>query len=178
VPPPHIVKQLTVKEYASRFKPEIFVETGTFDGDMVYTVKGLFRHIYTIEIFEPLHRQIQHRFRRFPHISALLGDSAVVLPDVLRQIDRPALFWLDGHFSGIHHGQQTGKTEKDTPIMEELAAIASHSVKTHILLIDDARCFDGTHDYPDLPGLEVQVRGLFRDHEFSVSDDIIRVSPR
>jgi hypothetical protein len=52
------------------------------------------------------------------------------------------LFWLDGHFCGgvSAHG------DKGTPILEELNLILSHRVKEHVILIDDARLFNGTFD--------------------------------
>ncbi|MGO8684405.1 MAG: hypothetical protein ACLQUT_07505, partial [Thermoleophilia bacterium] len=47
VPPPHIVKQRTIRSFAERFKLNIFVETGTYYGDMVEAVKGNFSQIYS-----------------------------------------------------------------------------------------------------------------------------------
>ncbi len=35
VPPPHVVKQRVLRGYAERYHLNIFVETGTYRGDMV-----------------------------------------------------------------------------------------------------------------------------------------------
>lgn len=64
---------------------------------------------------------------------------------VIRNIDCPITFWLDGHYSGGN----TGKRIKRSPILEELKQIAQHPIKRHTIIIDDVRCigsvdFDGT----------------------------------
>jgi hypothetical protein len=66
--------------------------------------------------------------------------------DIIEKVNHPAIFWLDGHYSG----DITAKGDKECPILEELAAIFSGEKHDHILLIDDARLFNGTHDYPTL----------------------------
>lgn len=175
VPPPHIVKQLAVRNTAEQTQKQCFIETGTYDGDMVYAVKDCFSLIYTIEIFEPLYTKITSRFADYPHIHPLLGDSAEVLPTVVETLEQSSLFWLDGHFSGVLEGASTGRGEKDTPIMEELQCIAAHHIKDHAILIDDARCFNGSNDYPTLERLENLVGDLFPEHSFSITDDIIRI---
>ena len=45
LPPPHLAKQFVVREYVARFQVPVFVETGTFLGDMVHAVKGLFEEV-------------------------------------------------------------------------------------------------------------------------------------
>lgn len=100
------------------------------------------------------------------------GDSACVLPELVRNLDHPVLFWLDGHYSG----GTTAKGMMDSPISEELAAILGSPLKTHVILIDDARCFDGTHGYPYLDQLLEQVRAS-TDYQIEVSTDIIRLTP-
>ena len=49
VPPPHVVKQRVLREYAERYELKVFVETGTYRGDMVQAMKPLFDKIYSIE---------------------------------------------------------------------------------------------------------------------------------
>jgi len=175
VPPPHVVKQKTVLGVAEKTGRKLFVETGTYDGDMTYAVRNAFSKIYTIELFEPLFLKVKKRFESYPHIEPIMGDSAKQLPKLLEVIDEPALFWLDGHFSGVLEGKQTGSASKKTPIIEELEAIAGHSIKDHSILIDDARCFNGTDDYPTIEELSIIVKKLFPNHSFEVEADIIKV---
>jgi hypothetical protein len=173
VPPPHAHKQRVLREYADRHGLGVLVETGTYLGDMVNAVRGEFRQIYSIELDPALQRRAAERFADRENITILQGDSARVLPALLAQLDSPALFWLDGHYSA----DITAKGEKDTPIVSELEGIAAHSLKGHVILIDDARCFNGTHDYPTLKELEGIARRHWPASSFEVQDDIIRIAP-
>jgi hypothetical protein len=97
----------------------------------------------------------------------------VVLPQIVAGLKKPALFWLDGHYSG----DQTARGNLDTPVSQELQAILSAEVQGHVILIDDVRCFDGTHDYPHLDELLAAIRQDGR-YEAEVSADILRMVPR
>ena len=50
IPPPHIVKQRVLREYAKKYGLRILVETGTSTGDMVEAMKTDFDRIYSIEL--------------------------------------------------------------------------------------------------------------------------------
>ena len=169
--PPHIVKQMVVKEYANRYNIRVFVETGTFLGDMVYGVQDTFDQIYSVELGDELYERCKRRFSRQKHISILKGDSANVLPDILTDIKAPCLFWLDGHYSaGI-----TAKGEKETPILEELQPIFNHPIDSHVILIDDARAFTGQKGYPTIKALQDLVLARCPNSIFKVKKDIIRI---
>lgn len=174
VPPPHAVKQHIVLEYASTFGVGTFIETGTYRGDMVYAMKNQFHAIISIELSTTLWKQAKDRFRDCPHIDIQQGDSGEVLPQLLSDISSTCLFWLDGHYSrGV-----TAKGTSDTPVAKEIATILRHRIRDHVILIDDARCFDGTHDYPALNDLQEFVALSRPDYAFSVANDIIRIHPQ
>lgn len=99
VPPPNLVKQYFIKKFGKIFNIEIFIETGTYHGDMIDAAKKVFKEIYSIELSERLYRIARKRFCRFQHIHILYGDSKEVLPHVLAQVSEPSLFWLDAHYS-------------------------------------------------------------------------------
>ena len=44
-----------------------------------------------------------------------------------------------------------------------------------MILIDDARNFDGSHDYPDLDDLRQSVLSRHPHARFEVKDDVIRI---
>jgi hypothetical protein len=174
VPPPHAVKQQIVSGYASAFGATAFIETGTYLGDMIYAVNDLFRVIASIELDPDLWKRAKHRFRAYPHVQIWQGDSSELLPQILNDISSNCLFWLDGHYSaGI-----TAKGHLETAVANEVTTILGHKIKGHVILIDDARCFDGTHDYPTLEGLQELVALNRPDYAFSVSNDVIRIHPR
>ncbi|MDR1718592.1 MAG: hypothetical protein LBR67_00515 [Dysgonamonadaceae bacterium] len=171
VPPPHLVKQLIIKEFQNKHHSEILVETGTYKGDMVRAQSETFPQIFTIELSDYLYRRAKKRFRHESHITVLQGDSGEVLHSLLPQLDKPTLFWLDGHYSG----GITAKGKKECPIFEELDAIYQ-SEKPHVLLIDDARLFEAQElDYPSLTELFNYISSRRNDAKIEIKDDVIIV---
>ncbi len=164
-------KQTTVRSYGRAHRLRTLVETGTYMGEMVFAVRRDFDRIYSIELEPTLWANAAKRLSRYPHVSVLQGDSTDVLPGVLRQLTKPALFWLDGHYSG----GLTAKGALNTPIRNELKTILSCSSHRHIILIDDAHCFNGEDDYPTLTEISDIVRALRADSDIRVEDNIIRI---
>ncbi len=172
VPPPHIVKRLIVKEYATKFSFNILIETGTYFGDMIYAVMDTFSKLYSIELDDEMYRNALNKFKRFKHIEILHGDSGEVLCKILGNISEPCLFWLDAHYSG----GLTAKNEVETPIMQEIKTILSHHIRNHCILIDDARKFVGQSNYPTIERLKEFILSKRPDSLFDVQDDIIRIT--
>jgi hypothetical protein len=170
-PVPHIAKQMVVKTCAAKNGIRVFIETGTYLGEMVYAVKDTFDKIYSIELSNELCERARRKFIGCKHITIINGDSAEVLPEILLHVKEPCLFWLDGHYSGGN----TAKGEKETPVMEELKQICDHPVKNHVILIDDARLFTGNNDYPTIESLRIFIEARLLHYEFNVQDDIIRI---
>jgi hypothetical protein len=173
VPPPAQFKQRRVLEYRKARGLSVLVETGTYLGDMITATYGEFAEIYSIELSAELHHRACILFAKCPTVHLMHGDSALILRQVLEQITRPCLFWLDAHYSG----SGTARGIQETPVLLELQCILSHPVTGHVILIDDARCFDGKGSYPALAELELLVRGRELGYSFEVVDDIIRIVP-
>ena len=170
VPPPHIVKQITIKEYKDKYGYEVLVETGTYMGAMVEAQKKRFKKIVSIELGVDLFNKATEKFKRDKNVTIVQGDSGKVLPEILLAINEPAIFWLDGHYSaGV-----TAKGEKNCPIFEELDAIFNSKTFNHILLIDDARCFIGKGDYPTIDQLTEYIKSKNEKYAVEVKHDIIR----
>ncbi len=154
VPAPATIKLSVLRCYAQNFKPGIFVETGTYQGDTVYALRNEFRKLYTIELSHELYERARARLETAGNITPLEGDSTAILPRVLKEINEPCLFWLDGHYSG----GPTAKGDVNCPLLRELACILSHPVKRHVILMDDARLFGKVQDYPTVAELTEQGR--------------------
>jgi hypothetical protein len=171
-PPPHIVKQKTINEYREIYNIRVLVETGTYLGDMVEAQKNNFQQVYSIELSDKLYKKAVKRFSKNTNITLLQGDSSTKIAEVVAALQQPALFWLDGHYSG----GITAKGDKECPIPEELKAIFE-SNEAHVILIDDARLFNGTHDYPNID----QIQSILLEHKKKYTienrDDIIRLLP-
>jgi hypothetical protein len=174
VPPPHIVKQRTIRSFAERFGLKILIETGTYYGDMVEAMKGYFSQIYSIELSKELYEKAKKRFDGEETIKIIHGDSGIELANLVGRIDQPALFWLDGHYSG----GVTAKGDKDTPIYEELTHIFNTQQSGHVVIIDDARCFGTDPAYPSIEELSDFIRVKRPEINIEVECDSIRITPR
>ena len=170
-PPPHIIKEELIRDYANNFNTQILIETGTYLGDMVHALRKTFSQIISFELDQTLAAEARERFANDTHIQIIQGDSGKLLSEHLANINEPCLFWLDGHYSG----GITAKGTLETPIKNELTAILSHPIDGHVILIDDARCFTGENDYPTLQELKSFVAARKPDHKFSVEHDVIRI---
>lgn len=171
-PAPHAVKRDAVLSYGRRCSLAVFVETGTFFGDMVAAVQENFRELYSIELSPSLHRKAKKRFGASPHVHLLQGDSGQELARLLPRLTEPSLFWLDGHYSG----GVTARGQLDTPVARELSALLAHPIREHVVLIDDARLFGAARDYPSLEELRALVARERPEWALRVQDDIIRIA--
>jgi hypothetical protein len=172
-PAPHLVKRRAILDHAKRYGLTTFIETGTYLGDMVSAVSHDFQTIHTIELDPVLYETARRRFRRSPHIHVHKGDSARVLPGLVSTLSGPALFWLDGHYSG----SGTARGEADTPIQAELRVLLQRGPLKDVILIDDARLFTGANGYPDLASLQTFVTERGVGATVQVADDLIRITP-
>ena len=173
-PPPHIVKQRVLKQYARKYNLKIFIETGTYYGDMVDAMKHIFDHIYSIELSNELFKRAKKRFKRIKNLDLIHGDSGEELLGIIDKLTQPALFWLDGHFSA----GETVKGKKETPIYEELLQILDAPDRGHIIIVDDARCFGKEPDYPTLEQLDDLIKSKRSNLDIFIEDDIIRITPK
>jgi len=170
-PPP--IKRFIIAYYLRRYRLKNFIETGTHLGDtLAYIAYNKSINCVSIELSDELFDAACERFRYYENIKLLHGDSSFVLPEILKAFRTPALFWLDGHFSG----GQTARGGIDSPVSSEIQTILDSPIKEHVILIDDARCFDGTNDYPHIEELMHLVR-RYGYYAMEVSSDIIRLTP-
>jgi hypothetical protein len=172
-PPPDAVKYACIRRYAEQFATPVLVETGTFHGNAIFTLRNAFREIHSIELAPALHARAVLDLGHLTHIHLHLGDSAAELPKVARTLGAPALFWLDGHFcSG-----PSARGEKDTPVFEELTYLLGRPPGRDVVLIDDARLFNGRDGYPTVEALRELVASSRPQASFGVEEDIIRILP-
>jgi hypothetical protein len=151
------VKRNILRKLAHAHGARIFVETGTLYGETLSALRDSFDKLYSIELSKELYQRALRRFAGDAKIRLLQGDSGDMLADLVKQVDRPALFWLDGHYSG----GPTALGREVTPVLRELEQIALvPSRKDHLVVVDDARLFDGTGGYPTIKEFENQAKRL------------------
>lgn len=142
----------------------VFVETGTYQGDGVETALGLgFQKIISIELFEVVYAPVKEKFKDNGKVTLLCGDSAVILGDAIKDVNEKITFWLDGH---VFPNQEIILGVKACPLVEELAHIANHPIKNHVIMIDDMS---------SLPK-----GGIYKTTEFSrkdIEDAILAINP-
>lgn len=125
----HLESTLTV-DILSKHLNKTFIETGTNMGAGIgVAIMAGFKNIISIDINGEFINKARKKYTS-SLIKLIAGDSRIILKDVLKQINHPVTFWLDGHSVG------------DAPILYELKAIKGHRIKTHTILIDDVRMFN------------------------------------
>lgn len=171
-PAPARLKQGLLTDTAKRHGLRHLVETGTFLGGMIRAQLPYFDRIDSIELDADLAHMARWRFRNRPSVAIHAGDSATVLPRLLAHLGEPALFWLDAHYSG----GVTARATAETPVLAEIRLVLMHAFGArHVVLVDDARCFDGSHDYPTLEDVRKLVSQVRSEHIILVEDDVIRI---
>ena len=117
-------------------KYSCFIETGTNIGGTTFALEPYFEKIHTIEFSEKLHNDTKNRYTG-NKINFILGDSSIVFETLLPTITENCIFFLDGHWSG----GDTGKSNKDCPLDEEITHINNLFTNSAIIIIDDFRLF-------------------------------------
>ena len=180
--PPYSEKRAVILSYMKKFNSNIFVESGTFMGETVDVMKDYFERLYSVELAPQLAEKAKRRFNGNVKIQILEGNSSEKIKEILPEINSAAIFWLDGHYSGeFYVGDEfvkTAKADLNTPILAELTTILSNGIANNVVLIDDARLFNGTNDYPTYKEL-IQFLGTFNIAPAQVENkrDIIRIVP-
>ncbi len=168
---PHLVKQRAVREYAQRYELRTLIETGTYYGEMVAAVRSDFDCVYSIEFDPELARRAARRFASDRRVHILEGDSQRVLPELLKSISKPALFWLDAGYWGW-----ADLARDPERLSAEMEAALSHPIRGHVVLMDDARMLDGRNGAPTYDELRARIAARFPDRRVELRHDIICIT--
>jgi hypothetical protein len=117
-------------------KYNCFIETGTFNGQTTFALEPYFNKLYTIEFSEKYYNNTKNKYRG-NKINFVLGDSSIIFQSLLPTISDKCIFFLDGHWSS----GDTGKSEKDCPLVEEITHINNLFQNEAIIIVDDFRMF-------------------------------------
>jgi hypothetical protein len=117
-------------------KYKCFIETGTLNGDTTFSLEPYFDKLYTIEFSEKYYSNTKNKYNG-NKINFILGDSSIVFESLLPNITDKCIFFLDGHWSG----GDTGHSNKDCPLEEEITHINNLFTNDAIIIIDDFRLF-------------------------------------
>ena len=117
-------------------KYNCFIETGTYNGETTFALEPYFNKLYTIEFSEKYYNNTKNKYHG-NKINFILGDSSIVFQTLLPTISDNCIFFLDGHWSS----GDTGKSEKDCPLVEEITHINNLFQNEAIIIVDDFRLF-------------------------------------
>ena len=171
--PTFLEKTAFIRSKAREQGLRVFVETGTYRGEMLKALYEDFGKLISIELSEELFEAARAKFAAFPKIHLVQGDSGVKLREAIKDLAEPALFWLDAHYSaGI-----TAGAGMDAPIIKELSCLSSRPQPRDTILIDDARLFGWDFGYPKLKVIREYTAKHWPRHVFSVESDIICITP-
>lgn len=155
------------------FDINTFVETGTYLGTTLIALSRNFATLHSVELSPELAAEARRYFNNNKHITIHEGDSGHCIKNIVQNNSKRALFWLDAHYSG---GVTAVSVDFGyTPISKELEEIFSAWILGSVILIDDARLFNGTDNYPTLEALEKYVAEQSLHLKVFVSDDIIHI---
>jgi len=170
--PPPSVKVECIRQLHKAYGVDVFVETGTYKGDMIAALTGIFKQLYSVELDPLLFARAQNRFADCRRVHIFNGNSAEVIRRILESIHERCMFWLDAHYSG----SGTAGEKQDCPLILELQAIRSHKRNDHIILIDDIGCMG--HDcYPTVCKLCKTIEGINPEYRIEVRDNVLRAHP-
>lgn len=112
------------------------IETGTFYGETTFALEPYFDETYTIEFNDKYYNNVKNKYTG-NKIKFILGDSSIEFETLLPNITSNCVFFLDGHWSG----GDTGHSNKDCPLIEEITHINNLFKNDAIIIIDDFRLF-------------------------------------
>ena len=173
-PATFLEKQSLITRKAGELGLKAFVETGTYLGEMIEAQRPHFKKIISIELNAELFRAACTKYSGDSQIQLFQGDSGAVLHDAVQELNEPALFWLDAHYS---RGNTAGG-DADAPILKELSCLTARNQPRDTILIDDARLFGRKSGYPKLDVIQQFAAQHWPEHLCAVETDVICIQPR
>ena len=120
------------KEVLSKYKADIFIETGSYLGDTIQLASEIgFKEIYSIEASDKFYTHCLHRFINNSNVFGIYkGESVEILKNLIPSIKNSSItFWLDAHYS-------CGETYQGDPynLLKELEVIIKAGIECTILI--------------------------------------------
>ena len=158
-----------------------FVETGTFKGDTLESLRGVFHEMHSVELSSEYFAAVQKRFTTVSNIHLHKGDSPNILAELMPKLaEKSALYYLDAHWCVA---ADTAGEASQCPLLEEIKAIGGLNSES-VIVIDDARLFlapplapHEISQWPDFQEVLDALRGASVHHEVMVLNDTIIYFP-
>lgn len=135
---------LFIQQLVKEFKPDIFLETGTYDGVTTKIAASCFKQVHTVELSQELYKVAKNLLITLSNVNMYCDSSPAMIKKLLPNLNGHILFWLDAHYSGgntVRSNDDIGDPDAYTAIRKELQAIKECNVQHCTILIDDIRGF-------------------------------------
>jgi len=126
------------------------VETGTYKANSTRKMAFMFPRVYTIEIGQAQFDANAPLLACMPHVSAILGDSAEIVPLLAKVLQEPVLWYLDAHWFPAQFADGVELCRDNPfPLWAELEAIRDRKMPD-LVLVDDVHAM-GREDWGPSP---------------------------
>lgn len=132
------IQEAAVRALITERGVQTVVETGTWMGGSARAMAGMAKQVVTIEFNPEFFSQAQGILAPLPNVKQYLGRSELLLPEILKTVTPPTLYYLDAHWPGDH------------PLPQEIDIIAEVD-PSPVLVIHDMQV-------PDRPGLKFDLQ--------------------
>jgi hypothetical protein len=166
-------KRGMIKRVQKLYRYKYFVETGTYLGETPLKLKSLFEYLWTIELDKTLFEDAKSKLNNHQNIECMFGDSKDLLPSIVKKLECPAIFWLDGHYSC----GKTASGEIKAPIIKEINAIGTSALNSHIIIIDDISDFSVAEGNSALSSVLLAIEEINPQYKFYFDYDILFALP-
>ena len=109
-----------VKRFHALYRFVCAVETGTSKGHTTVGLAKIFPRVYTIEVDPEAYAETKPRFRCYPNVTAILGNSSEVLKHILPELKYPLFIYLDAHWESYKGTFLDGLT----PVQSDICVIS------------------------------------------------------
>ena len=145
------IKRKYIKKLAIDNNLKLLIETGTYFGQSTKYFAKYFERVYTIELSEELFNYTK-KHNSASNIQFYQGNSSEKLKEIINDLATSATFFLDAHASG----GVTVSGEIVSPVRIELGILEKFKfLRNSLIIIDDARGFDGTNSYPSYTEIQL-----------------------
>jgi len=173
-----------LKFFKQHLPLEIYVETGTFEGDNLRIAEKYFKACFSVEIDEKLYAAASREFSDKENVFVEQGDSKELLASVKDHVQQACtVFWLDAHNICNAINPDVDPMEAQSPILGELTAIERLNDNS-VLMIDDAHLYlnvlprpNSLSRWTDFQDIISALSNMSDCHRLAIYDDTIVYYP-
>ena len=170
--------------FAQQLPLEVFVETGTYQGENLKVAQKFFKACFSVELDGNHFRKVSKQFSGNENIFIEQGDSKELLASIKDQVTQAsAVFWLDAHDVYNKVNAEIDPLNAQSPLLGELEAIEVLNTSS-VILIDDAHLYlsvppkpNAFGRWPDFHDVTLALLKMSSQHRIAIYNDTIVYYP-